>query len=80
MKDLIEKKKLSGHEFAVVGDGKVEIRLAKEIGSFAIGLASDEKVREGVNPLKEKRLLAAGADVIAGDFTNRDQWITWLGL
>ncbi|MDR6552233.1 HAD family hydrolase [Paenibacillus qinlingensis] len=80
MMDLIENKKLSGHEFAVVGDGKVEIRLAKEIGSLAVGLASDETVREGVNPLKEKRLLVAGADVIVGDFTNIDQWITWLGL
>jgi phosphoglycolate phosphatase-like HAD superfamily hydrolase len=80
MKDLIENKKLSGREFAVVGDGKVEIRLAKENGSLAIGLASDETKREGINPVKERRLLAAGADHIAGDFANAEQWLAWLGL
>ncbi|MGG1518196.1 HAD family hydrolase [Paenibacillus oryzisoli] len=80
MKDLVEHKKLAGHEFAVVGDGKVEIRLAKDIGSLAIGLASDEFAREGVHPLKERRLLAAGADIIVGDFTNLERWLAWLDL
>lgn len=80
MKDLIEVKKLSGSEFAVVGDGKVEIRLAKEIGSLAIGVASDEANREGINPIKERRLVAAGADYIVGDFANTEPWLARLGL
>jgi phosphoglycolate phosphatase-like HAD superfamily hydrolase len=79
MKDLMENKNLKGSEFAVIGDGKVEIQLAKEYGSLAIGLASDESCRKGINPVKEKRLLIAGADHITGDFQNQAEWLAWMG-
>ncbi len=79
MKALMETKNLKGNEFAVIGDGKVEIQLAKEYGSLAFGLASDENRREGINPVKEKRLSNAGADHIAGDFQNQAEWLGWLG-
>lgn len=80
IKDLLESKGLSGSELAVIGDGKVEIRLAKEYGGMALGLASDEVKREGINPVKRKRLLEAGADWIEGDFQNVSAWLQRLGL
>lgn len=80
MSDLLKEKGLQGHELAIIGDGKVEIRLAKENGALSLGLASDEERREGINPVKEKRLVAAGADYIAGDFTRLELWKSWLGL
>lgn len=78
--DLIEKEGLSGADFAVVGDGKVEIRLGAEAGARTIGLASDEEHLCGVNPVKRERLVKAGADVIAGDFNELDALLSFLGL
>ncbi|RKN79229.1 HAD family hydrolase [Paenibacillus ginsengarvi] len=77
--DLLEEKGFRGDELAVIGDGKVEIRLARERGALALGIASDENRREGINPVKRERLLAAGAHHIAGDFLNKGEWLEWLG-
>ncbi|BBI35402.1 HAD family hydrolase [Cohnella abietis] len=80
IQDLIRDKGLSGRELAVIGDGKVEIRLGKEAGGISLGLASDEEKREGLNVVKQKRLEVAGADWISGDFNNIDEWLARLGL
>jgi phosphoglycolate phosphatase-like HAD superfamily hydrolase len=80
MSDLLEHKGFRGEELAIIGDGKVEIRIARENGALALGLASDEHTREGVNPVKRDRLLAAGAERIAGDFSNKEVWLDWLGI
>lgn len=80
LQDLIHYKGLAGEELAVIGDGKVEIQLGKESGGLALGLASDEERREGINPIKEKRLRLAKADWIAGDFSNMDEWLSQLGF
>jgi len=51
------------------GDGPVEIRVLKESGCLAIGVASDEEHCSGCfEPKKFKRLLDAGADVIMPDW------------
>ena len=70
----------SGDELCVIGDGKVEIRLGHEAGARTVGLASDETNRRGVNPIKRKRLIDAGADVITGDFLNDEELFRFLGL
>lgn len=80
LRELMHVKGLAGNELAVIGDGKVEIRLAKEAGGLALGLASDEESRTGIHPVKRQRLLAAGADWIAGDFLNSEEWLKRLGL
>ncbi|PLR94680.1 HAD family hydrolase [Bacillus sp. T33-2] len=74
IEDLIKDKGLSPNQFSVIGDGKVEIGLGKEYGALAIGLASDEDAREGLNPTKEERLKLAGADYVFGDYKNIDEW------
>lgn len=58
-------------EMTVFGDGKVEIMLGKELGAKAVGIASDEAERRGVDERKLTRLSAAGADAIFGDFTDK---------
>ena len=45
-----------------------------------MGLASDEAARRGVNPVKRERLVKAGADVICGDFLEKDELLDFLGL
>ena len=66
---LFAEKGLSGNSVLVVGDGKVEIALGSAAGAFTLGAATDEVRRRGLNPVKRKRLIAAGADIIVGDFT-----------
>lgn len=69
---------LRGPEVAVIGDGRVEIALAREVGALALGVASDEVRRHGINPAKLPKLADAGAHVIVGDFTPLDRLLAWL--
>ena len=78
--DLLKDKHLTGDDFAVIGDGKVEIRLGKQAGARTVGLATDEIERKGINSIKERRLTLAGADVIAGDFEEKHDLLAFLGL
>jgi len=80
LKRLISDHGLNGNQVAVVGDGKVEIMLGREAGAFAIGLASDEINRHGVNEVKRARLIKAGADIITGDFLDRKELLGMMGL
>ena len=75
---LIEENSLSGPELAVFGDGPVEIREVKRVGGIAVGVASDEVRRFGVNSAKRERLIRAGADIIIGDFTQMKKLMSYL--
>ena len=79
MTQLLGAENLHGDEVAVIGDGKVEIRLGHEAGARTIGLATNER-EGGVDPVKRERLIQAGADVIAGDFTEKEALLEFLGL
>ena len=80
IEQLILQEKLSGDDFAVCGDGKVEIRLGREAGARTIGLASDERNRQGLDETKLGRLTQAGAELIAGDFLDQERLLQYLGL
>lgn len=58
-------------QFVAFGDGPVEIRETNRRGSYAVGIASDEKRRFGTNLDKRPRLVRAGAHAIIPDFS---QW------
>jgi rfaE bifunctional protein kinase chain/domain len=55
----------------VVGDGPVEIRQARRHMGVALGVASHEERRFGLNEAKRRRLIRAGAHLIVPDFS---QW------
>lgn len=80
LRKLIEINGFKGQELAVIGDGKVEIALGREFKAMALGLASDEEKRCGVNEKKRERLIKAGAHAIAGDFQDTAEILSWLGL
>ncbi|MCB2209994.1 HAD hydrolase-like protein [bacterium] len=65
---IIKENDLSGPELIAFGDGYVEIEDTKAVGGIAIGLATDEAKRSGVDEWKRDRLIASGADVIMPDF------------
>lgn len=75
---ILDENKLSGDELLVVGDGPVEIRSAKSRDAIALGVASDEVNRHGLNLRKRERLIGAGADIIIPDYTRYDDLISFL--
>jgi phosphoglycolate phosphatase len=56
-------------ELAAFGDGRAEIECARAAGGLAIGVASNEAERCGLDHQKRALLIAAGADVIIPDFS-----------
>ena len=78
--DLLNDPELLANEIVVIGDGKVEIMLAKESGALAIGTATDEKQRKGINQQKQQKLIKAGADCITGDFLELDGLLSYLNI
>lgn len=61
----------AAEQIVTFGDGPVEIRESARRGALAIGVASDELRRFGMNPEKRARLIRAGADAVVPDFS---QW------
>ncbi|MHB9022925.1 MAG: HAD family hydrolase [Armatimonadota bacterium] len=80
LRRLVHDAGLAGPEVVVIGDGRVEIALAREVGALALGVATDEIARHGVNPTKFARLSNAGAHAITGDFTPLAEILAWLGI
>ncbi|MEP7357974.1 MAG: HAD family hydrolase [Anaerolineales bacterium] len=56
-------------ELAAIGDGRAEMECARSVGGLAIGVASNEAERRGVDAQKRRQLIEAGADVIIPDFS-----------
>jgi phosphoglycolate phosphatase-like HAD superfamily hydrolase len=67
-------------EVIAFGDGPVEMRETHRRGGFAIGVASDEVRRFGLNPEKRTRLIRAGADLIIGDYAQLDALLALIRL
>ena len=75
---IIKENKLHGEEFVSFGDGFVEIEETKAVGGIAVGVASNEATRKGINEWKRKRLIDAGADIIIPDFREGRLLVTYL--
>ncbi|MDO5308714.1 MAG: haloacid dehalogenase-like hydrolase [Planctomycetia bacterium] len=66
---LIRVNALDGAELVGFGDGYVEIENVRQVGGYAIGVATNEaQPGAGVDQWKRTRLLDAGADAIVPDF------------
>ena len=75
---IIREHQLEGSEFVAFGDGFVEIEDAKAVGGIAVGVASNEDTRTGVNEWKRARLIQAGADIIIPDFREHAALVAYL--
>ncbi len=80
LRRLITEAGLTGPQVAVIGDGRVEIALGREVDALTLGVATDELARHGVNPTKYARLASAGAHAICGDFSAWPALLRWLGV
>ncbi|MDR0395784.1 MAG: HAD family hydrolase [Oscillospiraceae bacterium] len=77
---LASEKGWIGLDLCVIGDGKVEIGLGKELGARTIGIAADETRRSGWDDNKRRRLANAGADRIWPDFIDKHGMLSWMGI
>jgi len=77
---IISEHDLAGHQLLAFGDGFVEIEEVRRVGGLAVGVASEEEKRSGVNTWKRDRLIRAGADVIIGDYRRLRALLDLLGI
>ena len=75
---ILDENRLSGPEFVTFGDGYVEIEDTKALGGIAVGVASNEVNRQGINEWKRERLIEAGADLIIPDFGQHERLVAYL--
>ena len=70
IRQILEENNISGADLISFGDGYIEVQLVKDIGGYAVAVATDEARRKGVNTWKRQRLLSAQADVVIPDFAD----------
>lgn len=70
IQDMLEKEGIQPNQLVSFGDGYVEVELVANLGGLAIGAATNEETREGINAWKRNRLISAGANAIIPDFRN----------
>ena len=75
---ILDENRMSGPELATFGDGYVEIEDTKAMDGIAVGVASDEVNRQGINEWKRRRLIEAGADIIIPDFRQYERLMAYL--
>lgn len=68
IRDMLEREHILPKQLVSFGDGYVEVELVAQLGGLAIGAATNEDSRQGVNAWKRRRLIAAGAHAIIPDF------------
>ena len=73
IQNIIKTHDLAGEELIGFGDGYVEIENIKSSGGFAVGVASDESKKCGIDEWKRNRLIRAGADIIISDYSKLDK-------
>ncbi len=77
---IMKENQLSGSQLVTFGDGPVEMRETRRHDGIAVGIASDEARRFGLNLSKRSRLIGAGADLIVPDFGQLDQLLNILKI
>jgi phosphoglycolate phosphatase-like HAD superfamily hydrolase len=75
---ILVENNLKGSELVTFGDGYVEIADSKSVGGIAVGLATNEAERQGVDEWKRARLIDAGADLIVPDFSQHRNLVAYL--
>lgn len=76
---LIKVNAIDGAELVGFGDGYVEIENVRDVGGYAVGVATNEaNPGAGVDAWKRGRLLNAGANAIVPDFSEPERLFAFL--
>jgi phosphoglycolate phosphatase-like HAD superfamily hydrolase len=76
--EILQKNELGGDHLLGFGDGYVEIENVSRVGGTAVGVASNESTRSGINAWKRERLITAGAALIIPDYRELDPLLAYL--
>jgi phosphoglycolate phosphatase-like HAD superfamily hydrolase len=77
---ILDQNRLAGSELITFGDGYVEIENTAAVGGLAVGVATNEAERRGIDTWKRQRLIEAGADIIIPDFREYEALLQYLNL
>jgi beta-phosphoglucomutase-like phosphatase (HAD superfamily) len=80
IEQILRDVQVPGRQILGFGDGFVEIEEIKKVGGLAIGVASNEETRQGINDWKRRRLIEAGADLIIPDYRELRQLLHHVGI
>lgn len=75
---ILSENNQASHELLVFGDGRDEITHAAAAGCIAVGVASNEAERRGINEAKRDQLIQVGADLIIPDFRDYEILLDYL--
>ena len=75
---ILQQHHLAGRELITFGDGYVEIENTAAVGGLAVGVASNEAERQGIDAWKRQRLIEAGAGIIIPDFREHAALLQYL--
>jgi phosphoglycolate phosphatase-like HAD superfamily hydrolase len=75
---ILRENRLAGSELVAFGDGFVEIEDTKAVSGIAVGVATNEAARQGIDDWKRERLIQAGADLIIPDFREHEALTDYL--
>ncbi len=76
--DILKEHNLSGSQLLGFGDGYVEIENVSQVGGTAVGVATNESTRTGINAWKRNRLINAGAALIIPDYRELTPLLNYL--
>ena len=76
--DILAKNDLDASGLLGFGDGYVEIENVSQVGGTAVGVATNESTRSGINAWKRERLINAGAALIIPDYRELDSLLNYL--
>jgi beta-phosphoglucomutase-like phosphatase (HAD superfamily) len=80
IQQILREMNVPGRQIVGFGDGFVEIEEIKKVGGLAIGVASNEESRQGINDWKRRRLIQAGADLIIPDYRELNRLLELVGI
>lgn len=80
IEQIIRETGVPGPQLIGFGDGFVEIEEVRKVGGLAVGVASNEDTRSGINDWKRRRLIQAGADLIIPDYRDLDGLLNQAGV
>lgn len=78
IENLLGRNGWTGQDLVGFGDGGFDMKAIKAAGGYAVGLATNEAERFGVNERKRSFLLEAGADAIIPDFSDPEKLARFL--
>jgi len=65
---ILHENRIPGEQLLAFGDGYVEIENTREVGGYAVGVCSNEKLGGGWDDWKRDRLTRADADLLIPDY------------